>query len=87
MRLKTAQLGWQGCVALVTASWLVGGSQPGLELAGEPMTGDSSEIDRADGIGAATGGGRPARTFEPDAAELTAHEALVDQLNDPIWRR
>lgn len=66
---------------------LIGGSQPGLELAAEPPAGESGSAGPADGVGTASGGARAARTFEPEPAELAAHEALVDQLSDPIWRR
>ena len=30
---------------------------------------------------------RPPRTFAVDPAELAAHDAFVDRIRDPIWRR
>lgn len=62
---------------------LIGGRQPGLELAaaatvaGEAVV--SGEISRR--------GARPARLHAPSAEELAAHAAFVAALGDPIWRK
>jgi len=57
---------------------LVGGRQPGLDLAAE----------RAETARAAAGRAfRPPRAHAPSAAEVAAHEAFVAQLADPIWTR
>lgn len=62
---------------------LLGGKQIGLALAGQS--------DAPSGVGPASGGAdrpfRPPRPHAPSAAELEAHATLLEQLNDPIWRR
>jgi DNA polymerase-3 subunit epsilon len=62
---------------------LVGGRQAGLELAG-------ARSIVATGIGGAPLPGvavRPPRPHAPGAAELAAHDALLTDIIDPIWRR
>ena len=61
---------------------LLGGKQIGLALAGRTD---------AEAAGAALTGGadrpfRPPRAHSPSSAELEAHAALLDRLDDPIWR-
>lgn len=54
------------------------------------------QVDLALGVAGPTGAGttavgtrryRPPRPHAPSAAELAAHAALLDQLEDPLWRR
>ncbi len=59
---------------------LVGGRQPGLELAAEKKLA-VERSDRARNIPA-----RPARPHEPSDHEALAHEAFLKKLTDPIWR-
>jgi DNA polymerase-3 subunit epsilon len=65
---------------------LVGGRQPGFELAGPPGnepsnrdTGDHRAVD-----GAET---RPIRPHEPTPDELRAHDQFLEKIASPIWRR
>lgn len=62
---------------------LIGGRQPGLGLADDGRGND----DAAAPEGAPRRPARPIRPHEPDATELAAHAALLDKLEDPIWRR
>ncbi len=57
---------------------LIGGRQPGLELASAKREGRSIQAERPL---------RPARPHAPSPEELEAHAALVSTLSDPIWRR
>jgi DNA polymerase-3 subunit epsilon len=58
---------------------LRGGRQPGFDLASER---------RAAAAGARTDRAlRVPRAHEPTAGELYVHEAMLDDLEDPIWRR
>ncbi|MGE0254764.1 MAG: DNA polymerase III subunit epsilon [Alphaproteobacteria bacterium] len=58
---------------------LLGGRQPGLELAAETAApGAAAFVERQ---------ARAARAHAPSAAELAAHATLVDALDDPIWRK
>jgi len=57
---------------------LIGGRQPGFELAGQRAAAASSEVSRAPA--------RPARPHAPSAEELAAHDAFLEKLTDPIWR-
>lgn len=58
---------------------LRGGAQPGLELAGDSSRPDSSAVvvERQ---------ARPPRPHAPSPDELAAHAALVETLNDPVWK-
>ncbi len=56
---------------------LMGGRQPTLTLA---AAGGGAEIKVDRKL-------RPARHFEPDAAELAAHMEFLKQITDPIWLR
>jgi DNA polymerase-3 subunit epsilon len=60
--------------------YLMGGRQPGLDLnvdAVKTDTQEAADIERPL---------RPARPHAPSSAEAEAHEALVDQITEPIWR-
>jgi len=59
---------------------LSGGRQPGFDL--DPARGAA-----AAGPTAPPRTQRPARPHAPTAEELTAHEALVDSMKDPVWRQ
>jgi len=61
---------------------LIGGRQPGLVLR---RYGESRAPALA--TGTASRAPRAARPHAPSAAELKAHEAFVESLEDPIWRR
>jgi DNA polymerase III subunit epsilon len=62
---------------------LVGGRQAGLELAGAPA---DTAID-ASGAPAPGVAVRAARPHAPSAAERAAHEKLLKDISEPIWRR
>ncbi len=55
---------------------LIGGRQPGFELGAA-----------VSGAPAASRPSRAPRPHAPTAAELTAHEALLKRLKDPLWER
>lgn len=56
---------------------LCGGLQPGLELAGNEAKSDSPVVIQRQA--------REARPHAPSPAELAAHAALVEALNEPVW--
>lgn len=58
---------------------LIGGRQPGLTLAETARQSD-------DQLAVSRRTPRPARPHAPSAAELDAHNALLDTLTKPIWR-
>lgn len=60
---------------------LIGGRQPGLELARE----ENAAMEAAPEI--RTSVARPPRPHAPSAEELAAHAALLEKLKDPIWSR
>ncbi len=70
---------------------LLGGRQPGLMLgtAAPPSFGGASEKEgHAPGVERPHAAApRPPRPHAPSAEELAAHEALLDSLKDPLWRR
>ena len=60
--------------------YLMGGRQPGLDLQIDAVTVDApaaAETERPL---------RAARAHAPSPAEAAAHEALLDQITEPIWR-
>jgi DNA polymerase-3 subunit epsilon len=57
---------------------LIGGRQPGLDLASGPT--------KAAGLNAVPRPIRPARPHAPGTAELAAHEAFLAKLKQPIWK-
>ncbi len=60
--------------------YLMGGRQPGLDLqaaGGTAAAPDTANRERPL---------RPARAHAPSPAEAEAHEALLDQLTEPLWR-
>jgi len=58
---------------------LIGGSQPGLELAAEQRAEESGPVTRE---------ARPPRPHAPTAEESVRHSAFLDaEIADPIWRR
>lgn len=57
---------------------LIGGRQPGLELAKKAKAGPALEIRQPMT--------RPPRKYTTSAEEKAAHAALLDQIRDPIWR-
>ena len=60
--------------------YLMGGRQPGLDLQVDAVTVDApaaADTDRPL---------RPARAHAPSSAETEAHEALLDQITEPVWR-
>ena len=60
--------------------FLRGGRQPGLDLnvaAANAGAQDTANIERPL---------RPARPHAPSPAEVEAHEALLDQITEPMWR-
>ncbi len=58
---------------------LRGGRQPGLELVQESRLGDSKPRQPRTL--------RPARPHAPSEDEVRAHEAMLEKITDPIWRR
>ena len=59
---------------------LIGAREPGFDLAAQD-SGSAARTQRRERVV------RPARPHAPSAAELAAHEALVTQLDDPIWQK
>jgi len=59
---------------------LIGGRQPGLELAGQEKAGAAVPEIRTAVI-------RPPRPHVASAEELAAHAALMEKVKDPIWNR
>ena len=59
---------------------LIGGRQPGLELAGQEKSGQAAPEIREAVI-------RPPRPHAPSADELAAHATLMEKVKDPIWNR
>lgn len=59
---------------------LIGGRQPGLELATVAVVMNQATAGRA-----ATREPRPARPHAPSAEELAAHLAFLAEIKDPIW--
>jgi DNA polymerase-3 subunit epsilon len=60
--------------------YLMGGRQPGLDLHVEAVA--AKALEAADNERPL----RPARAHAPSPAEAEAHEALLDQITEPIWR-
>ncbi|UUX52188.1 DNA polymerase III subunit epsilon [Nisaea acidiphila] len=60
---------------------LIGGRQPGLELAREESSAESAAPEIRASVA------RPPRPHAPSADELSAHAALLEKLKDPIWNR
>ena len=59
---------------------LVGGRQPGFELASQRRRSASQMVETREKPA------RPARPHAPSEAESTAHQALLEKIKDPIWR-
>ena len=62
---------------------LIGGRQPGLGLGAEAAESETQPIAAGDNGSAA----RRPRRHEPSPAERESHEAFIDNMKDPIWRR
>jgi len=60
--------------------YLMGGRQPGLDLHVDAVTIDVSETVNSERPT------RPARAHAPSSAEAAAHEELLDQITEPLWR-
>lgn len=60
---------------------LVGGRQPGFELASERRRSANQAVETQEKKPA-----RPARPHAPREAESTAHQAFLEKITDPIWR-
>jgi len=60
---------------------LIGGRQPGLELAREDKAGEEAVPEIRTAVA------RPPRPHAPSAEEIAAHAALLEKLKDPIWKR
>jgi DNA polymerase-3 subunit epsilon len=58
---------------------LRGGRQPGFDLAAEARAAEQVAADKRPK--------RPARPHAPSAEESAAHEAFIDSMEAPIWRR
>lgn len=59
---------------------LVGGRQPGFELASERRRSANQAVETQEKPA------RPARPHAPSEAESTAHQAFLEKITDPIWR-
>ena len=59
---------------------LVGGRQPGFELASQRRRSASQTVEAREKPA------RPARPHAPSEAESTAHQAFLEKITDPIWR-
>ncbi|MGC6516951.1 MAG: DNA polymerase III subunit epsilon [Candidatus Puniceispirillaceae bacterium] len=68
---------------------LIGGRQPDLGLNRLPETSASLSPDQAanDGFEIISGPLRQARPHEATSDEIASHEAFLDTIKDPIWRR
>lgn len=66
---------------------LIGGRQPGFELAAD---GSGTAAQEADGMGRSSAlppkNVREPRPHQPDVDEIAAHEAFLEKLTDPLWR-
>ena len=60
---------------------LIGAREPGLDLGGRARAAATPQIAAIDRPV------RPARAHAPSAAEEAAHEAFLEKLTDPIWKR
>ena len=60
--------------------YLMGGRQPGLDLNVSAVKTDAQELANIERPQ------RPARPHAPSPEEAEAHEALLDQITEPIWR-
>lgn len=60
--------------------YLMGGRQPGLDLHVDTGSVDAPEMANSERPI------RPARAHAPSPAEADAHEALLDQITEPVWR-
>jgi DNA polymerase-3 subunit epsilon len=60
---------------------LIGAREPGLDLGGRARAASEPQIAAIDRPV------RPARAHAPSAAEEAAHEAFLEKLTDPIWKR
>ncbi|MCC6597197.1 MAG: DNA polymerase III subunit epsilon [Alphaproteobacteria bacterium] len=63
---------------------LLGGRQHGLGLSGR---GESGAAGEAENISSVQRPYKEPRIFEPSAEELAAHEAFLETLKDPLWRK
>lgn len=63
---------------------LLGGRQHGLDLAEESANSENSSSQVA--LSQQKRSFREAREFPPTAEELTAHESLLEQIGDSIWK-
>jgi DNA polymerase-3 subunit epsilon len=59
---------------------LVGGRQPGFELASQRKAETAATVELR------SGPARPPRPHGPSDAERAAHEKFMEQITDPIWR-
>ncbi len=68
---------------------LLGGRQPGLMLGADAPVPACGPAERADTAASRSrpAAPRPLRPHAPSAEELAAHEAFLDTLKDPLWRR
>lgn len=68
---------------------LIGGRQPDLGLASAAATDKTESIGQQnqDGFEIIAGPIRAPRPHEASAEELAAHEAFLETIKDPIWRR
>ena len=67
---------------------LIGGRQPDLGLSAQPSEVASPTISAADnGFEIRSGPIRAPRPHAPSSEELAQHEAFLDSMKDPIWRR
>ena len=60
---------------------LIGAREPGLDLAAQSSAQTEAPVAAIDRPV------RPARPHAPSDAELAAHDAFMEKLKDPIWKR
>ncbi len=60
---------------------LIGGRQPGFGFGADAVADDQTQPVATDAAA------RPPRRHAPSPAEIEAHTAFIDGLEDPIWRR
>ncbi len=64
---------------------MTGGRQQGLELTQQAVRIDDAPV--ADAAGPRSKKFRAPRAHEADASEIAAHEAMLESLKDPLWRK
>ncbi len=65
---------------------LVGGRQPGFELAAETRALGGESNDMVNNLNQASNSAKPIRPHAPTEAETSDHDAFLSKITDPLWR-